>query len=497
MKRRMTFKIILALGDVLILSGGFLLAYYFRFSLTILPQQSSPPLEIYFRFSYFVGLVGFLMLNAFGMYRLQHPSFKVDDFFSILRAVTFNSLIIMALSFALKGIITRYDVETYSRLVVAMAWLLSLIALTLWRWGFSICFGHLLRQGIGLRRIVIIGTDEVAHGFHRAIVKNVACGYLSLGFLSFSSHLKETGGRGNGGHKPPVFPKDRADRVEESQILGRIDDLPSLLQTERVDEVVLATMNLDTDVIASTIQTCERTGVQFSIIPSFFEILTHQMCVKEVADIPIFQLKKRILQQWSRLVKRSLDIVLSACVVTLTAPVWIFVGIGIRLESKGPVLFRQARIGKGEKVFYTYKMRSMYDDAEQKRHEIGTQNIFDDSLFRGKKNDPRVTRIGRFMRRFSLDEFPQVINVFKGEMSWVGPRPHTPDEVKGYKKWHLRRYDVLPGITGLTQVSGRRNLSLDEMARLDIYYIENWSPVLDLQILLKTIPIVLKGSDNW
>ena len=497
MKRRMIFKIILALGDVLILSGGFLLAYYFRFSLTIFPQQFSPSFEIYFQFSYFVGLVGFFMLNAFGLYRLQYPSFRVEDFFSLFRAVTFNSLIIMALSFALKGIITRYDVETYSRLVVAMAWLLSLIALTLWRWGFSVFLGHLLRQGIGLKRIIIIGTDEVAHGFHHAIVKNVACGYRSLGFLFFFSRPKEISAQGNGGHKPPVSLKGQADRVEESQILGRIDDLPSLLQTEHVDEVVLASMNLDTDVIASIIKTCERTDVQFSIIPSFFEILTHQMRVKEVADIPIFQLEKRIFQQWNRLVKRGMDIVLSACVVVLTAPVWIFVAIGIRLESKGSVLFRQARIGKGEKVFYAYKMRSMYDDAEQKRHEIGTQNIFDDSLFRGKKDDPRVTHIGRFLRRFSLDEFPQVINIFKGEMSWVGPRPHTPDEVKGYKEWHLRRYDVLPGITGLTQVSGRKDLSLDEMARLDIYYIENWSPVLDLKILLKTIPAVISGRGAY
>ncbi len=492
MKNRIFFKSVLALGDILILSGGFLLAYYLRISPTIFFLEFAPPVEIYFQFSFFVGLVGFLMLNTSGMYRLQHPSFRMEDAFCIFKAVTFSFLIIMAMSFALKGILTRYNTVTHSRWVIAMAWAGSLIALTLWRRVFSVFLMRLLRRGKGLKRVIIVGTDETARGFYQAIVKNIAFGYRPLGFLSLIP--KEASREGNG--EPPL-PQGPADRVQKSQILGRLGDLPSILRSERVDEVVMASMNLDTEMMASTIKTCERAEVQFSMIPSFFEILTHQMRVEEVADIPIFQLEEHIFQHWGRLAKRGMDIVLSLCAVILTAPIWTLIAIGIRLESRGPILFRQARIGKGEKVFYVYKLRSMCDDAEQKRHEIDAYHVSDDPLFRGAKDDTRVTRMGRFLRRFSLDEFAQVINIIKGEMSWVGPRPHTPDEVKGYKTWHYRRYDVLPGITGLTQISGRRNLSLDDMARLDIYYIENWSLLLDLQILIKTIPTVLRGQDNW
>ena len=477
MKKRMLIKPIQAFGDMLLLFGAFLLAYYLRFALDVFPERPVPPFELYFQFAFLVALIGFAMLYSAGVYNLKHSTFGVEDFFAILRAVTFTSFIIMAMNFALRGVITRYDVETYSRLIVAISWALSLASLTLWRLGVAILLTRVRKQGRGLRKVVIVGTDEVARGFYRAVQENVDFGYQPVGFLYNGLPVKTPS-------------------VEGLRVLGGVQDLPSILRTESVDEVVLACMNFDTEVMASTIKTCERADVQFSMIPGFFEILTHQMRVEEIADIPIFQLEERLFLRWGRLVKRGLDVALSFIFIMLTTPLWMIIAIGIKLESRGPVLFKQPRVGKGEKLFYVYKFRSMCADADERRHEVERLNTSGDALLR-VADDPRVTKIGRFLRRFSIDEHPQVINVLKGEMSWVGPRPHIPEEVKGYKEWHRRKYDALPGITGLTQVSGRKNLSLDEMVRLDIYYIENWSPVLDLKILLKTIPTVLWGRGAY
>ena len=482
MKKHLLFKFILAVGDVLILFGGFLLSYHLRFSLTLFPQRPIPPFDLYFNFAFLVAFMGFLMAYNSGMYRLKNPVFKIEDSFLVFRAVTLTLLIVMAMGFALRGFNTQYDIEAYSRLIIATAWIVNLIALTLWRWGFYRFLRYLFRRGNALKRIVIVGTNKTACDFYRAIKETEELAYLPIGFLT------------NGESGAEI---DRlSNEIRDGQIFGGIDNLPSVLRSERVNEVVMASVNLDTDVIASTIKICKRADVQFSIVPNFFQILMHQMHIEEIANIPIFQLDERIFHQSGRFFKRGMDIVLSLCVSVFLAPVWLLLAICIRLDSKGPVLFRQQRVGKGEKVFHVYKFRSMVQDAEKILDEVVAHNPSNDTLLKLKK-DFRVTRIGRFMRRFSLDEFPQLVNVLKGEMSWIGPRPHTIEEVKGYENWHYGRHDVLPGITGLTQISGRKNLSLDEMARLDIYYVENWSPILDLQILLRTIPAVLKGQGAY
>lgn len=483
MKNHLIHKAILAMGDILILFGGFLLSYYLRFSLPIFPSRPIPPFDLYFNFAFLVALIGFFMAYISGMYRLKNPVFKIEDFFHIGRAVTLSLLIVMAMSFALRGYTTRYDIETYSRLIIVLAWGVDLVGLTLWRWGFLAFQRYLLRRGKGLKRIIIVGVDETARNFYRATKKMDMLGYQPLGFLA------------NGESKAEL--DHISNTYSDIQIFGKADDLPSVLKTKRVDEVVLASKQLDSKMIMSTIQICKRADIQFSIIPNFFEILMHQMRVEEVADIPIFQLDEGIFHRSGRFFKRGLDIAFSLLSLILLAPVWLILAICIRWDSKGPVIFRQARIGKGERVFHAYKFRSMCADAEERLpHLLKKHNVSQDGLLR-IADDPRVTRIGHFMRRFSLDELPQLINVLKGEMSWIGPRPHTVDEVNEYADWHFRRYDVLPGITGLTQVSGRKDLSLDEMARLDIYYIENWSPVLDLQILLRTIPTVLNGRGAY
>ena len=477
MSKRILLKPILAMVDFAILTGTFLLSYWLRFQFEFLPDVPMPSFELYFRFSFFVGVLGFAMLHSSGMYRLRHLSFGVEDFFGVLRAATFSVLIIMVMNFIFRGYITSDAVETYSRLIIFFSWFLSVVFLCLWRLCTAQVFKQFRKRGKGLKNVVIIGTDQTARGFCRAIQQNVAFEYRPLGFLS-------------NGAVPSV------DELEGLPVMGSVDELPAIIQREIVSEVVLTCMDMDMEQVAHTIKACERADVQFSMIPGFFEILTRQMNVQEVADIPIFQLEERIFQRWGRLVKRGIDIVVAMAVMLIFAPFWVLVAVGIALESRGGVIFKHGRVGKGEKVFAMWKFRSMYANAEKRRVEIENSHDSSDALLR-VPDDVRVTRVGRLLRRFSIDEIPQIYNVLKGDMSLVGPRPHMPSEVAQYKDWQRRKFDVLPGMTGLTQVRGRKDLSLDEMVRLDIYYIENWSPILDLQILLKTIPAVLGGKGAY
>ena len=326
MSKRLLLKPILAVVDFLLLTGTFVFAYWLRFQLDFLPERPVPAFELYFRFSFLVGLLGFAMLYSSGLYRLRHLSFVIEDFFGIFRAVTFSALIIMATNFILRGYITTYDVETYSRLIIIISWFLSVILLTCWRASAALVFKQFRQRGTGLKNVVIIGTDQIARGFYRAVRDNVDFEYRPLGFV------------GNGS---PFI----AAEVEGLEVLGEVPDLPRIIQERIVNEVVLARMDMKTEEVAQIIQTCERSDVQFSMIPGFFEILTRQMSVQEVADIPIFQLEERIFQRWGRLVKRGMDIAVSVAVIALLAPLWGLVALGIWLESRGGVFFKHARVG--------------------------------------------------------------------------------------------------------------------------------------------------------
>ena len=226
MSKRFLLKPVLAFVDIVILIGTFILAYWLRFQLDFLPERPVPSFELYFRFSFLVGPLGFAMLSSSGMYRLRHLSFGIEDLFRIFRAVTFSSLIIMVMNFILRGYITSYDVETYSRLIILFSWFLSLVLLSCWRVSMALVYKQFRKQGKGLKNVFIIGTDQVGRGFCRAIQKNIEFEYRPLGFLS------------NG-----TVPSD--DEIEGLRVMGSVDDLPAIFQREIVNEVVLTCMDMD------------------------------------------------------------------------------------------------------------------------------------------------------------------------------------------------------------------------------------------------------------
>jgi exopolysaccharide biosynthesis polyprenyl glycosylphosphotransferase len=244
---------------------------------------------------------------------------------------------------------------------------------------------------------------------------------------------------------------------------------------------------------------CQRDGLAFKLVPDLFELSLNRVEPDAINGIPLLSIKPTTaIQGWNRLLKRTLDVIGAGYCLLALAPIWGIIALCVRLDSPGPILFRQERVGRAGAKFVCLKFRSMREDADSSAvvQKILAQNEASGPIFK-IKNDPRMTRVGRFLRRWSLDEIPQFWNVIRGDMSLVGPRPPLPREVAQYEPWQLRRLEAAPGLTGLWQVSGRSELSFDEMVMLDLYYVENWSLGLDLRILVRTIPAVCRGGGAY
>jgi exopolysaccharide biosynthesis polyprenyl glycosylphosphotransferase len=439
-----------------------MVAYWLRFHLPFFPPPPPGDFGLYFRFSLFISFTTFVTLYSSGLYRLEQPFFGVDDFFAIIKAITLSHLVSAAVGFAIRGRFEGDPLETYSRIVLAQSWLLSIVALTAWHIVFDLILSAFRRRGTGLTHVLIVGGDAFGWSFHELLSQNPELGYASEGV------------------------------VAEDQV----EILADRLERASVDEVMLASREMDSQEIMAVMATCQEQSVRFSMVPNLFNVLTSRIQVREIAGVPIFVIDERIFLRSSRVLKRSIDLTLGTISLVLASPVIALVSLLIKLDSRGPVVLAQTRIGKGSRPFTVYKFRSMRQDAEAMMDELSHLNESQGPLFKIRE-DPRLTRVGRVIRKLSIDELPQLINVFRGEMSLVGPRPPLPSEVDKYATWQRKRFEVLPGITGLAQISGRSDLSFDETLRFDFYYIENWSPLMDIKIMLKTLPSVIMGRGAY
>jgi len=263
-----------------------------------------------------------------------------------------------------------------------------------------------------------------------------------------------------------------------------------LLDRNGIDTVVISSTAYDHDVLARLIGSLRDRNVDIQMSTGLLDVITSRVQIREVSGIPLISLRGVAFSPGRRFVKRAFDLVVGGLIVLVGLPVWLLIALAVRLDSRGPVFYRQMRVGRRGGVFGMYKFRSMCDGADARLEELREHNEATGPLFK-MHNDPRVTRVGRFLRKYSLDEFPQILNVMRGEMSLVGPRPPLPNEVDTYSDYHWRRMEVPPGMTGLWQVSGRSTLTFDDMVRLDLLYIENWSVGFDMSLMLRTIPAVL------
>jgi exopolysaccharide biosynthesis polyprenyl glycosylphosphotransferase len=333
------------------------------------------------------------------------------------------------------------------------------------------------RQGVGVARAIIVGAGEVGRTVMRTMVAHPDLGYEIAGFVDDD-------------------PSKGTTDIGRFKGLGSLDNLPLLVQDEAIDEVIITLPWQYHRKIMAIMAQCERENIKARIVPDLFQMTISRMSIIEMGGIPLIGVKQVQISPFTRLIKRGVDVVFSLLVLILAAPLMGLIALAIKLGSPGPVLFRQQRVGKGGKIFVLYKFRSMAVGAEEQQELLSDLNEADGPIFKIKE-DPRVTRVGRWLRRLSLDELPQFYNVLRGDMSLIGPRPPVPEEVAQYQPWHMRRLEIAPGITGLWQVSGRSELPFDEMALLDIYYAEQWSPALDVKILLRTIPTVVFGDGAY
>jgi exopolysaccharide biosynthesis polyprenyl glycosylphosphotransferase len=451
---------------------------FLSLSLPLAFHQSFDP---YLSVLYFAPLIQIGAFGYRGLYRVRGEFSFSDDFINIFKAISIGALLVTVIAFFYRGGFA-YSAFSYSRLVFIFYYLLGLVVFTCQRAALRSLQTFYRRRHLNVIPILIVGSNGVAEMCVNEIADDPKLGRRVVGFVTADG-------------EPP-----KSEPLKAWPTLGRYDEMHLFIRQLGVHEVLITDPEIHPQLLFDTMVKCGRgSRVTFRVVPNLLNCIPRKTYVEQLGAIPMVRLFEEPLSASARLFKRSVDLFVSSLILLFTAPLWLIIAIAIKLESRGPTLYRQERVGMDGHIFQIYKFRSMRDDVKiddahrdymarvikrQGDTNLGTQK---DPSYKFVNGD-RLTRVGAFLRRLSLDELPQVFNVFKGEMSLVGPRPPIPYEVECYETWHRKRLDVKPGLTGLWQVSGRYRLSFQQMVQLDIYYIENWSPWLDLKIILKTIP---------
>jgi exopolysaccharide biosynthesis polyprenyl glycosylphosphotransferase len=353
-------------------------------------------------------------------------------------------------------------------------------------WGFGIvfvCMGRAAvrmavvaarRRGRLLRPTLIAGFNQESADIIRALRANRSSGLVPVGCLA-SQHAD--------------YPLHNYCADLDIPCLGGVDDVGDVIDRSSIDTVLISSTAYDHDVLTRLIDSLRDRNVDIQMSSGLLDVITSRVQIREVSGIPLISLRGVAFSPGKRFVKRAFDLVVGGLIVVVGSPVWLLIAAAVKIDSRGPVFYRQPRVGRDGRVFGMYKFRSMCQDADARLADLAGQNEATGPLFK-MRADPRVTRVGRFLRKFSLDEFPQLVNVLKGEMSLVGPRPLPTQQTVDMTPMQSRRHEVLPGMTGLWQVSGRSMLTFEEMVRLDLLYIENWSVGFDMALISRTLPAV-------
>lgn len=443
---------------VLIILAGFL-SYQIRisgFAVEARPILDSLSNSWYNGFVLVFASITIIILAFSGMYITRRTRTIVSEFYKILSAVSTTILIIILYYFFYSR-----DIFT-SRFLIISIWALSIVLLLLGRVTLHIIQDYITRKyKWGIHRVAIIEGHNIASK-------------LLLEALNTKS---------GSGYQIIATQKDLD-----------LKNLRHLIITKQIDEVILADTQLEQEKLIKINYLCEEYKIDFQYVPNIFDMYT-QVEVKNLSGVLLFRVKRTTLEGWGSIYKRVFDIIVASLAIIILSPIYILTIIAIKLDSPGAILYKNRRVGVGKKLFDVYKFRSMYQDMctdesntasiELEQKLLADKNTKSGPLYK-IKDDPRVTKIGKFIRKTSIDELPQLLNVLQGTMSLVGPRPHQPREVDKYKQHHKKVLTIKPGITGMAQVNGRSDLSFEEEVLYDTFYIENWSIWLDIIILLKT-----------
>ncbi len=481
-------KVVVMTVDALIAIGSFLLAFKLREDSDVLSQTAwawSQDFVPYAGILYFAVAARVAMLFYQRAYNYVGSFSYAQEAIKVFKAVGVSSLLIIAWAFLFRGGFAFRDFS-YARSVFVIDFGIALAAYLAFHFALRFLQVRARRRDINLIPTLIAGTNNEAEQTINELRNRRDLGYRVVGVLDEQASSNES--------------------FAGVDVVGSIDDLPNIVHELAIQEVIITDSSITSDRMFEAMMRIGRgQRVEFRFAPSLFELLPQKTSVDQIGVLPMVRLFREPLSDAERFLKRISDIATAGIALIIVSPLLAFIAAWIKLDSKGKVFFRQERVGMDGRVFLCYKFRSMRQDADEDVHReayekniVGeeTANVGDEAapVYGKVKDDPRVTRAGKFLRRSSLDELPQLFNVLKGDMSIVGPRPPIPYEVEAYKLWHRKRLDMKPGITGLWQVSGRNRLTFDEMVRTDLFYIENWSLWLDLKIILLTLPAVFRGD---
>jgi exopolysaccharide biosynthesis polyprenyl glycosylphosphotransferase len=477
------FAIILDAGLIWI---AFCSAYYLRYVVQWVPVERGlvpVPFRDWIPFGIVFAIVELGSLVFAGAYRAKLGRDLLDEVLAIFR--------ISLIGVGLISIVMAYlPVKLESRLVLVYAWVLLVPMLSLGRLLLNSVLGRLHGSGWNTRRVLVAGTTPLSKMVMQNLLAKRDHGYHLVGFLQEAPQAAISG--------PPGFAAPSRANFGRFTCLGIVSEIEQVVTKWAVDEVIVALPATHHSEIAGICAHCEQANVAVKLVPDLFELSLSRVHMDHLAGIPLIDVQRTHPGRAARAVKRGIDVAIASAVLLLASPLWLLTAVAIKLDSRGPVLNKQERVGKGGKPFTFFKFRSMRVDADKMLESlIAQKGIRDQRIFKDR-NDPRRTRVGRIIRRLSIDELPQLLNVVRGDMSLVGPRPPLPSEVATYEPHHLKRLDVIGGLTGLWQVSGRSNIeSFEEIIIMDTYYIDNWSLSLDLKILLRTVLAVITRNGAY
>ncbi len=440
----------LLVSDLVFFMASFFCAYFIRVA-----YGEIQPIEVYFGAMPVSFFILVLVFYFFGLYEQKIRINGMSEIYTVIKAILMTAVLLMAGSFLYK-----YD---YSRGFVIIFVCSALVFVNIGRVFVRALRKWFIKRGKGIVNILIIGAGKPGKKLAEQIEKYSDFGYSIVGFIDDNVN------------------KDKAG----VPVLSSVKDLAEQIKFHKIDVVYVADPAIPHEKILELMVDCEHLKVKFGIVSNLYEILAGSIDINQIEEIPTIDVRAKKAAWWYKFVKRLVDIVFSLFGIVVLLPVWIFIVVLIRMDSSGKALFKQKRVGLNGKIFKMYKFRTM-------KNEVG---LYEEAP--KKADDKRITRVGKFLRKTSLDELPQLINILKGEMSFVGPRPEMPFIVEKYSKWQRKRLEAKPGLTGLWQILGRKDLPLHENIEYDFYYIQNQSLLLDFVIMLKTVWIVLTGKGAY
>ncbi|MCK9209501.1 MAG: sugar transferase [Ignavibacteriaceae bacterium] len=464
---KLTEKYLILLADFLSINLAWIVFFHFRvstgiFDLLVMPEFLFPMLVVYFYW--------LLIFSFVGMYRTWFALSRFDEISTLFKA---NFVGIFLLYFLILFDDYTHGVSSESRFLIFFYWGFFFLFVSTGRLAIRSFQRRLLINGVGRRNALLVGFNKNANEIHDEIINHPALGIDVVGYITIDAEN---------------FQK----KYKNINVLGNVADIPQKIDELHIQEIIIVLMKFSEELLIEIIGKCENKNVGLKIAPDLYNILSGQARTMQLYGFPLIDINPQLMPVWEAKVKRFLDLIFAFTILFFTSPIILLTSLAIKFDSKGPVLFKQERCGINGKIFNIYKFRSMRQDAEKHTGPVWST-----------KDDPRITRVGKFVRKVRIDELPQIINILKGEMSLVGPRPERPFFVEKLSleiPYYKRRLKVRPGITGWAQVKHKYDESVEdvkEKLKYDLFYIENMSLRMDFKIMFRTVFVMLFGKGHF